>query len=383
MEKEYTIATGWKILYGVISTCLIGVSVFLFTKHGPQTGLLFILMPAWLIIAACAMMFNVFKSKVVVSDYSIITTSIRGTKEIINTDVKGFRVGEKAIFIEPVPDGYRKLIIPDYRTIGNKDELLNWLKTHFTNLDSTEKSQMQEVLLSDPDLGFTKEDRLIKYDNARKATLLFNMGGPAVFIIMVLFRTSIPLLSILLAIYPFIGILIMQFNRGLVTLFAKKNSPYSYVLFGMLVPVVLLIILSTINYKVLNYNNFWLPFISISALMFIALYYGIKASKAAFQNQVIFAALIALCYGYGSIIQVNWVFDKSITQLFVTSVADKYITHGRSNSYHLLIVDWANHNRRKNVTVVSSFYKSAEVGSNVDVHLRQGLLNIPYYFISK
>ncbi|HEY0246274.1 MAG TPA: hypothetical protein VGC01_11970, partial [Mucilaginibacter sp.] len=153
--------------------------------------------------------------------------------------------------------------------------------------------------------------------------------------------------------------------------------------FGTLVPVVLLIILSAINNKVLNYDNFWLPFMGVVVLMFTALFYAIRASKAAIQNQIIFAVLIAVCLGYGSVMQINSGFDKSPTELFVTSVVGKYITYGRSNSYHLVIIDWANHSRRKNVRVGSYFYKRTKIGSDVDVHLRRGFLNVPYFYVTK
>jgi hypothetical protein len=229
---------------------------------------------------------------------------------------------------------------------------------------------------------FIEHKKLESYKESRKNTLLYNVAGPVVFVLLFILKVSATLLTILLILYPLFGIFIIHFYSGYIALIGKKTGYYSSIFFGMIAPALLMIIESLTHFEILSYDNFWIPFMSISVLMLIAFYYTIKASKF-FTSQWLFAAVIAFCFGYGSILQVNTVFDNSKTQVFTAPVTGHYIQAGRNYSYHLLLSNWTNHPEPIDVSVFESFYRSTMIGSNVDVHLNDGFFNIPYFFVSK
>ncbi|MGF7040537.1 hypothetical protein M2273_003797 [Mucilaginibacter lappiensis] len=99
MNREYPISTGYKIFYYIIALGMIAFVLFLFSRPSDINTALFIILFVTVSVAL-AIMINMFKSKIIVSENSIIRTNIFKTKELYFTDIKGFRTDSKIITLE-------------------------------------------------------------------------------------------------------------------------------------------------------------------------------------------------------------------------------------------------------------------------------------------
>jgi len=385
MEQEFTTSTGFKIYYGAAAVAATIASGYLLTSEGAGAEGAKVFFGIILLLIAAAIGINLYKRKVIFFDDRIIYTSVWGTKEMSNSDIKGFRVGEKAIFIEPLQAGYSRLKIRDYLSIGRKNELVEFLSSHYTDLNKLEFEEEKEEILQDTDLGQTEEDRETAFKNIRRYVMIFNFIGLGLFFFAIYFHENNYWLRIIAIIFPLTGLALMRISKGLIRLYAKKSSAYPTIFIGMLLSSVVASVLSFIDTKIISFDNLWVPAIIVFMVIFSALYYlVVKLAKAPFLNQVAFIVIISAAYGFGGTLLANSIFDPSQPQVFPAKITDHHVTRGsKSTTYHIIIGGWGNHAEGENISVSSSFYDRAEVGSIVHVNLKKGLFNVPWYFISQ
>ncbi|WP_295792754.1 hypothetical protein [Mucilaginibacter sp.] len=382
MEQEFTTSTFFKILYGFLAIILIGFAIFFFNNGTGKAGPALFIFPVVMLALAVVIIINLYKRKVVVSDYGVAYTSVWGTKELVKTDIKGFRIGDKATVIEPAADGYSKITIRDFSSIGNSKDLIALLGYSYSDLNKIEYDEQKELLLQDEELGRTAEDRAGKLKTLSRYTTIFSTVGFVMFFVILYLRLNHPLLPVFLLIYPLIGILLFGFGKGVIRLFSKKNSPYPAVGIGTVFSVIALVFQAMINDQVLDYHNFWTPFFVIGIMVLVLLCAMIFKRPAAKTGELIFALLIAVGYGWGGTLQVNCGFDNASPQVYKATVLTHHISHGKTTSYHILLSEWGQHNQTESVTVSQSFYENAPLNSQVNVNLKKGVLNIPWYYLT-
>ncbi len=384
MEQEFTTSIGFKIFYGAVAGVAFIIAAYLFTNFSSNSygaGVCFAIVLSPIAVAIAV---NLYKRKLVFFDDSVRYSSIWGTKELLNSDVKGFRIGEKAIFIEPLQTGYSRIMIRDYLSIGSTKDLKGSLESRFINLDKAEFEQEKEEILKDTELGRTEEDRETILKNARKYVMVFNFIAMGLFFLTIYFHGNNYWLRVIALIYPLAGLALMKISKGLIRLYAKKSSAYPTIFIGMLFSSIVVSVLSFIDTKIISFDNLWAPLIMVFIVVFSALYYlSIKLAKAPVLHQIAFVIIISGAYAFGGTLLSNSLFDQSKPQIFSTTVTDHHITNGKSTSYHIIIGGWDNRPEGENISVSSSFYYNAQVGSMVKVNLKKGLFNVPWYFISQ
>jgi len=387
MEYEYTTSTGYKIFYGIAAIFIVGFTFFmplLANNGGYNNNPALIIFPILGIAAAALIIINLIKRKIVITDYSIKYINVWGSKEIVIKDIKGFRIGEKAIFICPFDEHTPKLSIKDTLSIGDKKGFVNWLNENFKDLNKEEFESAKAEILQDSSLGITQEDRELKYNNNRKYTVWYSMTGLVLFFFVTYLHTDNRILCVVLLLYPLLGITMMVYSNGLIRLFAKKNSAYLSIFIGLLLPAFALLVQSLVNTKFLNLDNLWLPAALVAIGAFgIVFFVAIKKSKENLLAQACFALIFAVAYGLGAASAINCDFDQAKPKIYGVKVIDHYVTHGKSTSYHITINEWRDGYSSENITVSESFYDNATVGSMVNVNLKPGLLNIPWYYVTE
>ena len=97
---------------------------------------------------------------------------------------------------------------------------------------------------------------------------------------------------------------------------------------------------------------------------------------------VVVMAVFGALYGVAASTIVDVRFDRSPPQLFRSTVTDKYVTHGKSTSYHLEIAPWGPSARESSVGVSESIYDAAQVGDPICMNLHAGLLGAPWYNVT-
>lgn len=382
MDREFTVATGYKIFYGIIALALTGAGFYLFTlpNHGNNVVLL---MPLLLFVMALAIILPQFKRKLIVTETRITSVNLFKTTEIAIGDIKGFRFGPKgkSLFIESLSSA-PKLTIANYSDFAGSDDFKNWLTTNFINLDDTEYQDTLNHILNDSSLGVTAEDRQAQLDKAKYISWVYNGGGVALFFINLFVPDKEAIIAPLILIYPLLSLLVVLMSKGLIKIVDNKKSPYPHILFGILASLIAQLIGIGHNH-ILSYDNFWLPF-ALMALVLIAVFYYVDRinNLSPVNGQIFILLLFGGLYGFGGVQQINRIFDKSTPQIYHAVILSEYVSHGKNTSYNLHLSSWGPQVNEETVSVSQAFYNQTAVGTTVNITLKNGFFNIPWFTVS-
>ena len=120
--------------------------------------------------------------------------------------------------------------------------------------------------------------------------------------------------------------------------------------------IVLLILLSTHRFIVMSKNNKWWIYISLFFNVFL--------------------------YSFSATYAINCVYDNSEAKVYSAKVVDKHISEGRRHTtYYLKVTPWGHFRDPENISVSMEKYNQAETGQYVNIDLKEGVFNIPWYYI--
>jgi len=346
----------------------------------PQLQPVLLLFPLMILAGTVLIIVNVLKRKVVIYDDSIVCINLFSRKEIAFSDIKGCRIGDKLISVEPLSQQTPKIAISNYSDLGDSDQLKSWFRDNFADLDAADLKQDEEKLLHDPTLGYSEEDRKQALSKAKLIAGAYNIIGPVICFVFLLFHKGIALVIIGL-IYPLTGVLIMRFSHGLIKFLGNsKRSVIPFILIGFMMPVIFLMIVSISDYQVFIYDNLWVYFGIISAVVFAAIYFtGLNKTISGIIGQTIFMLAMSLIYGFGSVVGINCAFDNSKPIIYIAKVLDHRIQRGKSTSYYITLSQWGPMNREKEEDVGQWIYDNVSIGDSVRVYFRPGELKAPWY----
>lgn len=87
-------------------------------------------------------------------------------------------------------------------------------------------------------------------------------------------------------------------------------------------------------------------------------------------------------YSYAATYGINCAFDNSEPKVYQAEVIDKSISRGRRHTtYYLRVKPWGHHRDAEDISVATSQYNETEIGQTVSIDYKEGLLNIPWYYI--
>jgi len=380
--EEFTNSIGFKIFYSAIAVLMIGFSLFLFNLDHSKASQWVIILPVIILILSLFIIASQIISKVIISADSIIRISVLGKKELQTANIKGCRIGEKTIYIEPLFPINSKISINNYSDLGNSEDLVQWLRENFNDLDAMDLAEEKSKILQNTNFGFTEKEREEKLTKAKQIATIYNIAG------VVMGFATIPFnnrgVALLLLLYPLLGIIIMKSSNGLIKFLSnKKRSMYPFIMLGFFTPAMMMLFKSILEYDIFRYEHIWLIVFAITLLIFFLLYtIGINKSVEGVKGQLVFILILSVMYGYGGTIQVNCMFDNSKLQVYPATVLDHRIEKGKSNTYYLTLSPWGPMNEQKEISVHRWLYNEIAVGGTVKVNFKDGLFNIPWFTVS-
>lgn len=380
--EEFSISTGWKIFFCGIAAVIIIFSVYLFTNSHSHAGNGVLALPVAFILLAILIIGTQLKTKVIISADTIVSITLFGRKELATADVKGCRIAEKTIVIEANNADKPKIRITNYSNLNCSEDLVTWLQGNFADLDKVNLNEEQDEVLNDPRLGATVEERQAQIKKANRISWTYNIAGMVLMFFMIVLNKG-RLVACFLILFPILGILIMLFSKGLTKFISnQKRSVHSFIILGFLPPSFMMLVRSLDEYNIVKYENIWLP-VGTVALVVVSLLYSIGINKAmgSITGQAVGMLLAAVLYAYGSIVQINCVFDQSQPKLVRTSVYNSDIRQSKGTHYYLYLRPWDNSSTAKSIEVSSGTFNRYPPGSGIDVALKNGLLNVPWYYV--
>jgi hypothetical protein len=382
MEREFTASTGMKIFYATIATFMAGFALYLFNLDHSKAPVWIIVIPIFILIFAATIIINLFRNKIIISADQIVRVGILSTYEMPTSDVRGYRIREKTISIEPCSSANPKITINNYVDLAESENLVDWLKENFQDLDNIDIQAEKVKVLKDTKLGLTQDERESKLSIAKKAALVYNVIGCVVGFWMMFLKNDIIAAVVMLS-FPLLGIMIIIFSNGLIKFVSdSKRSVYPFVVLGFVITIFVMLLKSIRDYEILQYDHLLLPFMIIGSAVFLTLYKAGLNISIPIKSQIFTMLVVSLMYGFGATIQVNCVFDKSAPQSINTSIKSKSIEYNKGSHYYLKLRSWDSNPNSKDIEVSKSIYEKYNQGDNIGIALKPGMLNIPWYYLS-
>jgi hypothetical protein len=143
-----------------------------------------------------------------------------------------------------------------------------------------------------------------------------------------------------------------------------------------------------IDYQFESFYSMIIPGTIAFAIILLILFLTHKRIEKSNRNKWwIYASLIfnVSLYSYAGTYAANCTYDNSKATVYKTEVLDKREHRGRKGrrSYYLEVAPWGHHFDKEEIKVTLSQYNETNLGDTVSIDLKEGLFNIPWYFIER
>ncbi|WP_318640461.1 hypothetical protein [Flavobacterium ardleyense] len=327
--------------------------------------------------------FNAFTAKFAISKDRITVARNFSEKQLLYKEIVGFRIREQYIFFESKNCKSR---IKISSLFDNYKEILDWASKNFQNLDIADAAEENKKILSDVDYGWTVVERNNNLKRAKKVAVALNITGIWLLIWLVAYPKPYELVIISSILFPILCLIILKYFKGLLLFDARTKSGHPTIMLSIISPSVGLLIRTLQDYKIFNYSNVWIPSLLIAATYVVILIIDDKTLKndKAKQYFTLFTYCVAMfAYSFSTVVIINCLYDRSIPNLFTSTITDKKFIQGYSSSstYSVKLTSWGEQKEAKEVSVTKDEFKNMEINDQVSILYKKGLFDISWYEI--
>lgn len=392
MTSTYKLARGWAMFIYIIAPFWIGAFGYLLiapllpggSEDAGMKRVYPIMAPISIVMIALMILgvIDVVKGKFIIAKDYVQSISAIGTRTLLLRDIRGFRVTDKYTFIEPFERHQKRIRISQY--YAGMPAILAWLHEHYPDLDILESEQDKAAILDNEQFGSTPEVREQNLHRARTVARFLNWLGGGIGVWVLLF--PVPYLPALFAasIYPIICLVILRYFKGLILLEEKKDKAYPSILFSLWLCLLALPIRAFWDFKILDYQHAWAPSLIIAAglvFLFFAITKAIRLTDAAKYFSATFLIILFFGYAFGLVLLGNCIFDETAPQRFQPTITDKRIVSGKSTTRYFTVTPFGPQHDTLEISVNKTFYERADINDRININLKQGLFNIPWYSV--
>jgi hypothetical protein len=143
-----------------------------------------------------------------------------------------------------------------------------------------------------------------------------------------------------------------------------------------------------LDYEFESFYSMIIPGTIAFAIMLIILFATHKLIDNTIKSKTwIYLSLIfnVILYSYAGTYGANCVYDNSEPKVYKAEVVGKRVrkrTKGR-RTYYVKVTPWGHHYDKEEIKVSSEHYDEIVIGQTVNIDLKEGLFNIPWYYIER
>ena len=337
--------------------------------------LLILLMIAYLIL-------ETIRAKFIIGEKNISYTAALFTHQLGFDEIRGYRVYQRYLDIEPLSP--RKKRIRVNTLLSGRDQIIEWLKNGYPDLDLLEKKATYRSLLLNESYGKTIDDRKRRFNYAIESSKVINVAGVVICLLCLPSKINYYILPLAIA-APMIFIIIMRAFKGLIRIGIGKNDPCPSILWGFLA---LILILSgkAFFYHINDYHDVWQKalFFAIipAALLIFRSREFIRAGGKSRAFGIIIVVFLSFVYGFASILILNCRYDTSDGKAYQAVVLFKVTRSKKSDSYRIALSAREKRSVPYLVNLSREMYDKLQVSDQVSVNHYEGLLKIPWSTIT-
>jgi hypothetical protein len=378
---EYRMSRGNKTLYYIIAAGASGLGVFAIYEaiQISNPGLVF---PGVIGIGLGFLFYRMAsKTHTTIDEYSITVCNGFTTRSILLDEISGFRRGDKEGIVLVRKNGEKPLSIPG--TVERRSELLDWMKERFPDINAQLAREVTEEVLHDERYGLTEEDRARRLTQARKLMLYSAIVVPLFFGWALISQQPPKLLVLILLAFPFVGVWLTWYYKGILRLYMSKAKPYPTLLMTVFIAELAAFVAVMRGFSIYLFDGrVWGLLAALSVVVLLIWAAACRAAMGGEKNLfAVFAGMLILAglYSYNALIFSNCAYDRQQSTILRVGIDGKHSTHGKTTSYFLELSPWGRFTDGKNVPVSYSLYHATRTGDSVNVYLHPGKWGIPWY----
>ena len=391
--RQYKTATGWAILIYITAPLLIALAVWLIVEPlisnseedaSSNTYWFIASMSVGLVGVMVYGLIEVVKGRFVIATDKVYYKSAFTSRQLSLDEIKGYRINENYITIEPNVKGKKKVGISTY--FGKTDEIIAWLASYYPNLDALNAEQEELEILTNEELGWMTEQRERKLNKARKTAKVLNWIGGLVGVWTFFWADPYEFAIIASIVVPIVAIIALKLSNGLLRIDERNDSAYPSIFLAVLAPSMAICIRALLDFNIFSHENIWLPSLIITLTIMVILMVGhkeFKYKKAQDFFITLVIAVIFLAYSYGSIVTVNCMYDNSEPEVYNTQVLSKKVSSGKTTNYYLILAPQGSHKEIEEVSVSQDLYERVNINDAVDIYFMKGLFDIPWIIVGE
>jgi hypothetical protein len=142
-----------------------------------------------------------------------------------------------------------------------------------------------------------------------------------------------------------------------------------------------------IDYEFESFYSMIIPGTISCAIILTILFLTHKRIEKSTRNKWwIYSSLIfnVSLYSYAGTYAANCTYDYSRPVVYETAVLEKRISRSRKRTtYYVKVAPWGHHYDKESISVSRSQYDEINIGESVNIDLKKGLFNIPWYYIER
>jgi uncharacterized membrane protein len=382
--KLYRVSRKWRVLSTIAAILLILLFTWMFSlafesdpKNDSNSFWFLILTSIALISLTLFGLVETIQLKLVIDDEKIIWSNTFSRRQLMFQEIKGFKLKDQYIVIEPIDGSKKEIKISTY--FGEIDDIFNWLLNNYEDLSQNQTLIEKEEILNNKAFGKTRETRVKKVKHAFTAAKTLNLTGVAIGIWTFFAPNSYKMNTIEAIVFPIVTLFVLKWFHNLIKVDDKEDSAYPSVFLSLSAPICGLLLRVFFNFQVFDYSNVWIPCLLLSFAYLIVLIWKnteFKLQKVADLLKLLSICLLIFGYSYAAIIALNCKFDKSESTVFRSKVLDRTIKS--KQEYHLRLEPWGPQKEAADILVSKKVYDHARINDKVEVHLKKGLFGIPW-----
>ena len=382
--RTYRIGTGYQILLLLFGLAMLAGGLFMVWQYcdnpGAREATAFAILGPLASLLGFYVIADTMLSRVVLSSDAIEIHDLRPMRRMERADIKGRRqvqtgqYGGTTLVLVPSDPAKKRLKLP--MILAKDDAMTQWIET-LPDLDKEEQDASVKEILQDLGDAGTTEERLAQLASAKKKAKSLTTTAGIACVAGYFLPGYIPIV-VLLGLLPWWAIFVAARSPGLYTLNDHKKDARAGLGMPLILPGLVLLISAMLDYHVID----WTPvhFAAAAIALFIS-FLAAQADKQLLRKKTIFIiAPIMMAYGYGALIDVNAIADRSAPVKYETQVINKRITGGRGSHPELTIGSW-NNQPGGDVAVAMGVYKMVDAGSTVCVFQHEGAFKLAWYYV--
>lgn len=195
-----------------------------------------------------------------------------------------------------------------------------------------------------------------------------------------------------LLVMPVVGLILNGFQKpsiaSLVEITKDKNKGKRYDVADFIdLPAWIIGLRVLLDFEFESYFSVLIPGTIAFIVMLVILFSTHKLIQQSTKSKFwIYSSLVfnIWLYSFAVTYGINCVYDYSDPEVYDAGVIGKRVSHGRKHtSYYVQVTPWGHHYDSEEIKVSRDQYDELQEGDAIKIDRKQGLLNIPWYYIER